>query len=198
MQVPHCLSGRMVAQQPNCLRVKLCSKAIEYYTIIFLLLLGLVFLVFNPIIHNAFIFTKFSGFFFFVICCELSSRNLLIMGVYSTSLKLLSVLYDEREWWQQLPQPPVISMKQYYQCETVFSFAQISGTFEKSDLYYYGLFLGFIQVQYVQLSSFCWCSLEFALSQALSQALQRMLFIFQWNGNRCRWMECNSWILLFS
>lgn len=54
-------------------------------------------------------------------------------------------------------------MKQYYWHEAIFSSAQISSTFEKSDMYYYGLFLGFIQVQYVQLSSFCWFSLELAL-----------------------------------
>lgn len=83
----------------------------------------------------------------------------------------------------------------YIRLETVFSSAQITSTFEKSDLYCHRLFSGFIQLP-IHLVIILLLMLLGTLSGLSLLALLHILYILQKNDGRCRWVECNPRILL--
>lgn len=83
----------------------------------------------------------------------------------------------------------------YIWLETVFSSAQITSTFEKSDLYCRRFFWGFIQLPMHLVVIFL--SMLLGSGSGLSLlALMHMLYILQKNDGRCRWVECNPRVLL--
>lgn len=113
-----------------------------------------------------------------------------LINAFETVIKYCMMKkHDENSYSKKLLYLP------YIRLETVFSSAQITSTFEKSDLYCHRLFSGFIQLP-IHLVIILLLMLLGTLSGLSLLALLHMLYILQKNDGRCRWVECNPRVLL--